>query len=281
MNLKKIISIKSETKDILEKYREEFLIEAFATKEGLCSYLEEHTEELHEMLLVAATDSTIMIGREFGIAILGYASPDFPQRTYRGVEMLVEGFEEIDADFLIKRYQRYHHIPWTILETERCIVKELSLEDMDALFALYQDEKIGEFVESLYPYEEEKEFQRAYINNMYRFFGYGLWLVYLKEDGTLIGRAGLEHREYNEEPGLELGYMIAGAYQNKGYATEVCKAILDYAREHTAFEEINCLIDKENRSSIALAEKLGFSHVADYEYEDRVLLRFTQQLITC
>lgn len=279
LQLKKIISIKSETKEILEKYRENFLVETFDTRETLQSYLEEHREETKEMLLVAATDRTIALGREFQTAVLAYANPDFPGKTYRGVEMVVEGFEEVDADFLEKRYQRHHHIPWTILETERCIVRELSLDDMDALFELYQDEKMGEFVESLYPYEEEKEFQRAYINNMYRFFGYGLWLIYLKEDGSLIGRAGLEHREYNEEPGLELGYMIAGRHQGKGYATEVCEAILEYAKEYTAFEEINCLIDKENLPSIALAEKLGFSHVADYGYEERVFWRFTRPLI--
>jgi len=134
MKLRKIISIKCETKEILEKYREDFEVEAFDTAENLRLYLKEHQAETDQMLLVAATDRTILIGRDFGVAVLAYASPDFPQRTYRGVEMIVEGFEEVDADFLEKRYQRHHRLPWKILETERCIVRELALEDMDALF---------------------------------------------------------------------------------------------------------------------------------------------------
>ena len=46
---------------------------------------------------------------------------------------------ELGPGFLEKVYQRYHRIPWTILETERCVVRELSLDDLDALFELYGD----------------------------------------------------------------------------------------------------------------------------------------------
>ena len=66
------------------------------------------------------------------------------------------------------------------------------------------------------PYEEEKEFQRAYIENMYRYFGYGLWLVFSKETGELIGRAGLEHREYHEETELERAARIAKEMRTDG-----------------------------------------------------------------
>ena len=81
-------------------------------------------------------------------------------------------------------------------------------EGIETFFELYGDGEIDKYTDQLYPYEEEKEFQRAYIENMYRYFGYGLWLVFSKETGKLIGRAGLEHREYHEEIELELGYII-------------------------------------------------------------------------
>ncbi len=54
-------------------------------------------------------------------------------------------------------------------------------------------------------YEEEREYQQAYIEQMYRFYGYGMWIVCDRNTGELIGRAGVEHRE--ELGGeLELGY---------------------------------------------------------------------------
>ena len=93
---------------------------------------------------------------------------------------------------------------------------------------------------------------RAYIENMYGFYEYGMWLVFSRETGKLIGRAGLEHDE--------MGYMIAPEFQNQGYATEVCRFIIDYARENTDFEELYCRIDERNEASVRLAKKLGFTN---------------------
>ena len=173
------------------------------------------------------------------------------------VDIIAEGFEEIDGDFLEKIYQRHHRIPWTILETKRLIVRELDLKDLDDLFALYAYEGMTDYIEGLYSYEEEYAYQRAYIENMYRFFGYGIWLVFEKETKKLIGRAGIEHREeLNGE--LELGYVIGKPWQGKGYATEVCEGILNFVKEILGFEEIFALVRPENQISVHILEKLGF-----------------------
>ena len=172
-------------------------------------------------------------------------------------DMLVEGFEDADAEFFARVYQRAHHIPWTILETERCIVREITLDDLDDLFALYAGEGMTDYIEPLYAYEEEKEYQKAYIEHMYGFYGYGMWAVLEKATGKLIGRAGLEHRaELDGE--VELGYAIGTPYQKKGFATEVCGAILRYAKERLGFGRIICLIQEGNEASEHVAKKLGF-----------------------
>ena len=142
------------------------------------------------------------------------------------------------------------------------------------VFALYGDGEIDKYTDSLYPYEEEKELQRAYIENMYRYFGYGLWLVFSKDTGALIGRAGLEHREYHDEIELDLGYVIGTNYQRQGFATEVCEAIIEYAKENTGFERINVMIKDENLASKKLAQKLGFLHVEDLETEKGCFCRY-------
>ncbi len=43
--------------------------------------------------------------------------------------MLIEGLEEVDETFLLRAYERKHGIPWTIVTTERCIVREITLDD--------------------------------------------------------------------------------------------------------------------------------------------------------
>lgn len=265
-----IIGIEEEIKNVIGKYRNTFTCIIYQSLEELKNNRDNKNMEL----LIAATDSTIALGKELGIATMAYANPDFPNQSYSGVDMIVEGFEEVDADFLEKVYQRHHRIPWTILETDRCVIRELTLDDLDALFELYGDGEIDKYTDPLYPYEEEKEFQRAYIENMYRYFGYGMWLVFSKETGKLIGRAGLEHREYHEEIELELGYIIGTKYQGCGLATEICEAILNYAKENTGFERINTLIEDGNIPSEKLTKKLGFVHEEDFELDGKIMHRY-------
>lgn len=180
---------------------------------------------------------------------LGIASVGEPQC---GTRYAVESLAELDIEYLERVRRRYNHIPWDIGETERCLIRELSLSDLPALYELYAKPGMTDYVEPLYDYETEIEYQKAYIENMYGFYEYGMWLVFSKETGKLIGRAGLEHDE--------LGYMIAPELQNRGYATEVCRFIIDYARENTDFEELYCRIDERNEASVRLAKKLGFTN---------------------
>lgn len=178
---------------------------------------------------------------------LGIASVGEPQC---GTHYAVESLAELDIEYLERVRRRYNHIPWDIGETDRCLIRELSLADLPALYELYDKPGMTDFVEPLYDYETELEYQKAYIENMYDFYEYGMWLVFSKETGKLIGRAGLEHNE--------MGYMIAPEFQNLGYATEVCRFIVDYARKNTDFEELYCRIDEKNVASVRLAKRLGF-----------------------
>ena len=271
MKFKRIIALNNELNIQLDKYIKDIEVSSYTSEEELTQLVSSDKEDI---LLIAATDSTIALGKELGIATMAYMNPEIPNQSYSGVDMLVEGFDEVDVDFLEKVWQRHHRIPWTILETERCVVRELTLNDLDALFELYGDGEIDKYTDPLYPYEEEKEFQRAYIENMYRYFGYGLWLVFSKETGELIGRAGLEHREYHEEIELELGYIIGTKFQGQGLATEICEAILAYAKENTGFDRINTLIEDGNLASEHLSQKLGFSYAEDFDLDGKIMHRY-------
>ena len=225
------------------------------------------------------------------IATLGCLPDAGPEENARGTEhteaaeentdvdvtMWAEGFEEIGLTFLTRVYERYHGLPWTILVTERCVVKEFSMDYLDALFALYDGEGMTEYIEPLYPYEQEREYQEAYIRYMYGFYGYGMWIVCDRDTGALIGRAGIERRE--ELGGaLELGYVIGEPYQRKGYATEVCTAILTYAEEELHEREIYCLIDKSNFLSVHFAQKLGFSFAGIACVNGKVMRKYRKDL---
>ena len=216
--------------------------------------------------------------KERGMAVLGFLEPEEHEKAdLSAADMLVEGFEEIDAEFLTQVYQRKHHLPWKILETKRCLVREITLEDLDDLFTLYSGEGMTDYIEPLYEYDKEKEYQKAYIEHMYGFYGYGMWLVFEKETGKLIGRAGIEHREELDSE-LELGYAIGTPYQRKGYATEVCQAIIDYAKERLCCDRLNCLIEEGNIVSEHLAEKLGFTMCEELYINQKHMKRYIRNM---
>jgi len=177
---------------------------------------------------------------------------------YGKAKYVIFNFEDIDEDYLKSVFYRKIGRPMEIFETKRLLVREMSLDDMPAYIKLYESLNQCEFVEKLYPYEEEVEFVRKYIENMYTFFGYGLWLVFLKETGELIGRVGIENREIDGRTKQEIGYLIDSKYQGQGLAYEACEATIDYAREMLELDELFACIHRDNFKSIALAEKLGF-----------------------
>ena len=170
-------------------------------------------------------------------------------------------------------YQRYAKIPWTILETERLRVREMTVEDLKSLYLLYDDEQVQKFVGLLYEDpDEELAYMEQYIETVYPFFGYGMWIVEEKETGMMIGRAGFNFRESYE--GMELGYLIGKEFRNKGYATEVCRAIVDYVKEEFHPDEIRSLTTKDNSSSKKVLEKVGFRYVEDVELDGKILEKF-------
>lgn len=110
---------------------------------------------------------------------------------------------------------------------------------------------------------------------MYGYYGYGMWAVVDHESGKLIGRAGLEHREYDSEVELELGYLIDPQFQHQGIATEICQAILKFAGENLDFPRINALTDPQNLASAALLQRLGFVFLEETLVTGSPMQRYT------
>ena len=159
-------------------------------------------------------------------------------------------------------YARMADEPFVVAETENLLIREMTIKDLPELYSVYKTLEDCPYVEPLYEYEKELEFTRNYIENMYRFFEYGLWLLFEKKSGVLVGRAGIENRQIDGVACRELGYLIRKDMQHKGYAYEACVKILEYAVDELGIEEIFAAIDKTNEPSRRLAQKLGFEFYA-------------------
>jgi RimJ/RimL family protein N-acetyltransferase len=192
----------------------------------------------------------------------------FPNGAY-----CVESLDDIDDKYMERIYRRFKDIPWDIAETKRLKLREITVLDVPRLYELYADESITRYMEPLFPeMQQEVEYTKGYIRNIYKFYGYGMWVIEEKESGLLIGRAGLEYKEGFD--GLELGFMLGVDYQHKGYAYEACTAALKYGTEELLQTRYCAFVNENNEASIRLCERLGFikSGVAD----DRGLIQFVK-----
>jgi len=193
-------------------------------------------------------------------------------------DMIVLGFEEIGIQFLDRVLKRRNGVPWNILYTERTMVLEITLDDLDELYALYDGEGITDYTEPLYERQKEEAYTSSYIAYMYYYYGYGMWIVRDRKTGALVGRAGIEHRDIGNEVLMELGYLIGKQYQKKGYATEVCEAILAYAKEEIGINELHCFIHPDNHASLHLAKKLGFQMAENFDSEKEEFMHLRMNL---
>lgn len=226
-------------------------------EQELICFLENTAYQKEEMLFVTDNERLlqILLSKEY------YAIAFYHEKNrnvfFAGALYAVEDIAQLTFSPYDEAYRRLANIPWDILETERLWVRESTVEDVADFYRIYAEPSITCYMEDLFQDpDEERAYMETYIKQFYGFYGFGMWTVLLKETGQIIGRAGLSVREGHELP--ELGFVIDVAFQRKGLAYEVCRAILQYAKEELFFDKVQALAEPDNQASLRLLEKLGF-----------------------
>lgn len=210
-----------------------------------------------------------------GMACIGFINPNSGNQDLSSATMLVEGFDEVDYSFVKQVYQYAYLEPTEILRTEHFIIRELSEADIPAMFQIYQKADTRSFIDDISDsLEEETEKHRAYIQNVYHFYGFGLWGVFLKCNNCLIGRCGIELKMLDGQEIFELGYLLDSSYRGQGYAKEFVSAIIEYCFDKLHIRSLVAIIDKENISSIRLANSLGMENVGECIRNQRNCYRY-------
>jgi [ribosomal protein S5]-alanine N-acetyltransferase len=90
---------------------------------------------------------------------------------------------------------------------------------------------------------------------------YGFAVQHL-DDGTLIGMGGFKGPP-DADGVVEIAYGIVAAYQGRGYATEVARALMGYATESGRAITIRAHTLPEANASTRVLEKCGFRRVGE------------------
>ncbi len=147
------------------------------------------------------------------------------------------------------------------LYTTRLYLKEISEEDVANIYHLHTFPEVARFNTIGIPQNEQvtKKLLQSVIEepNKSKRRKYG-WAVFLKEDHTFIGEAGINLSIPKFRSG-EVHYSLLPAFWNRGYATEIVNAILKFGFEYLRLHRIEAGVATENFGSIRVLEKCGMS----------------------
>lgn len=217
---------------------------------------------IHPSECVVIEDSYhgVTAARAANMTCIGFINPNSGNQDLSQASFLVEGFDEVDYQFVNRVYQYEHMEPVTVLSTKRCVLRELSFDRFDELFELNKSDGVIQYLKDFTgDYNTEKEKLAAYIQNVYHFYGFGLLGIFLKEQDKLIGRCGIEYKALEGEEVYELGYYLHPDYQGQGLAIEALSSLLPYYFKNFDITRIVAIIHETNLSSIRLAERIGMS----------------------
>jgi ribosomal-protein-alanine N-acetyltransferase len=167
-----------------------------------------------------------------------------------------------------------------VLETERLVLRHLSVDDARFMLELMNEPSYIRFI------GDRKirsiEGARVSITNgpiaSYAKNGFGLYLVELKETGEAIGICGLIKRDVLQD--VDIGYAFLPKFWLKGYAIESAMAVKNYARDVLGLTRLIGITDPDNIGSIRVLERIGmeFKRMVQLSEEDIELKLYSVDL---
>ena len=155
-----------------------------------------------------------------------------------------------------------------MIETERLLLRLPRLEDAEPFAELFTDPVAMEFIGGVHPdTSDDPEFPiRRWLERWER-NGVGPLVAELRQDGVVVGRAGLHiwdtrtwtpasYADAGEHAQPELGWALIRAHWGQGYATEAARAVREWTRG-LDIERLVSVIAPANVRSARVAERLG------------------------
>jgi ribosomal-protein-alanine N-acetyltransferase len=156
----------------------------------------------------------------------------------------------------------FSEVPPRLFETERLILRALTIADLDLIFQTYT----GDLVATKYmawPRYTQPEDGRLFLEAVdASFSGTPIgsaqfsWLITLKGTGESIGGCGIGTDSETTAGG---GYILNPRFWGKGYATEAFAAVVAWARSQPDVQRILATHHPENPASGGVMRKVGMT----------------------
>jgi [ribosomal protein S5]-alanine N-acetyltransferase len=142
------------------------------------------------------------------------------------------------------------------LTTARLTLRHFTPADLDWLHGLNGDPVVKKFMGGPSTREGTETLLRDRILGYYeRHPGLGIWATLERASGAAVGFHLLNHIQ--GETHIQVGYTLAPAYWGKGYATEMCLAVLRYGFADLGLPTITAITDRPHVASQRVLTKCG------------------------
>lgn len=140
----------------------------------------------------------------------------------------------------------------------------LQQEHFEQYAAMHQDEDVTRYTVRAKLDRMETWRHLATVVGHWHLRGFGMWGVFEKATGLLVGRVGFH--EPDGWPEMELAWTIGKAWWGRGYAPEAARRCLEYAFDEMRRDHVISVIDPNNTASVRVAEKLGYTIDRPWSY---------------
>jgi RimJ/RimL family protein N-acetyltransferase len=144
-----------------------------------------------------------------------------------------------------------------VMVTARLTLREFQPHDAPFILELLNEEGFLRFIgdKGVRTLADARDYLLAGPLQSYQRFGFGLYLVSLRSDGTPIGMCGLVKRDTLAD--VDIGFAFLMRHWSKGYAAESAAGVLAYGRDTLGLARIVAITALENTVSMAVLEKIG------------------------
>ncbi len=150
------------------------------------------------------------------------------------------------------------------LETERLVLRQWKPADLPLFIEMNKDKEVMRYFPSTLTDVETIQFYERIVAEFEQ-KGYGLFAIELKCNGKFIGYTGLHEIGFEAafSPGVEIGWRLAAAYHNCGYATEAARAVIGYAQT-LGIKKLYSFTASVNKPSERVMQKIGMHKIGEF-----------------
>ena len=155
------------------------------------------------------------------------------------------------------------------LETPRLLLRRWEEGDRAPFAAMNADPVVMRFYPGPYTRQESDEAIDRYLV-AFEHVGYSFFAATLRETGEFAGTIGLQQLRDEipnlPQPSVEIGWRLTQASQGRGLATEGALAIINFAFNQLALDEVVAITALPNQPSRRVMEKVGMTYRPEFDF---------------